>query len=273
MSSQSGSTSKSSGGSFRAAEGMVKQKKTSQQVKSDLYKSIGQKADDYAKQKLGITTTVAGPVTGASTSPTGFISRTVPSQMYGSEYQQARNEYLASQGLGTMQKNGSFITGVQTDQGLVFKSTANQAYQAAKAEPIPLSRQMYESQQLFTQVAGAIATGLSGMPSFFSAAYYASKKPYSKYVGEYMSGARKGVDNQTITSSKNQKTIDIRDTPKVANDFDAAARGDEKALKRVQALAKSGEAGSPNRKFLVSSAKTFLGKMKSGNLDADYSGF
>ena len=36
----------------------------------------GIKADQYAKQKLGITTTVAGPVTGANTSPTGFISRT-----------------------------------------------------------------------------------------------------------------------------------------------------------------------------------------------------
>ncbi len=224
----------------------------------------GIRADQYAKEKLGIRTTVAGPVTGASTSPTGFISTKVSNQMYGTEYQQARNEYLASQGLGTMQKNGSFITGVQTDQGLTFTSQAREAYQASKREPIPLSRQMYESQQLFTQVAGAIATGLTGMPSFFSAAYYASKKPYSKYVGEYMSGARKGVDNQTITSSKNQTSENITTTSQMSADFNEAQKGDEKALKRVQALAKSGEAGSPNRKFLVTSAKTFLGSMKSG---------
>ena len=230
-------------------------------------------ADAYAKKKLGIRETIAGPVQGARDTVTGFYSTEVSNQMYGTQYQAARNEYLASQGLGTMQKNGSFITGVQTDKGLTFTSEANRAYQATKDRGIPLSRQMYDSQQKFIQVAGAIGTALTGMPSFFSAAYYASKKPYSKYVGEYMSGAKKGVDNQTITSSKNQTTIDIRDTPKVANDFDAAARGDEKALKRVQALAKSGEGGSPNRKFLVSSAKTFLGKMKSGNLDADYSGF
>lgn len=224
----------------------------------------GIRADQYAKEKLGIRTTVAGPVTGASTSPTGFISTTSSNQMYGAEYQKARNEYLASQGLGTMQKNGSFTTGVQTDQGLTFTSQAREAYQASKREPIPLSRQMYESQQLFTQVAGAIATGLSGMPSFFSAAYYASKKPYSKYVGEYMSGARKGVDNQTITSSKNQTSENITTTAQMNADFNEAQKGDEKALKRVQALAKSGEAGSPNRKFLVTSAKTFLGSMKSG---------
>ena len=236
-------------------------------------KQTALEADKYAKEKLGIRTTVAGPIKGASTSPTGFFSTKVENQMYGSEYQKARNQYLASQGLGTMQKNGSFTTGVQTDKGLTFTSEANRAYQATRNVGIPLSRQMYDSQQRFTQIAGALATGLSGMPSFFSAAYYASKRPYSQYVGDYMSGAKKDLADQTITSSTTQKTIDIRDTPKVANDFDAAARGDEKALKRIQTLAKSGEGGSPNRKFLVSSAKTFLGTMKSGDLDSGYTTF
>ena len=251
MSSEKGSASASKGGMSN---------KTAQS--SAVVQGI--KADQYAKQKLGITTTVAGPVTGASTSPTGFISTTSSNQMYGAEYQKARNEYLASQGLGTVRADGGFMTGVQTDKGLVFTSQANEAYKASQREPIPLSRQMYDSQQLFTQVAGAIATGLSGMPSFFSAAYYASKKPYSKYVGEYMSGARKGVDNKTITSSKNQTSDNITTTAQMNADFNEAQKGDEKALKRIQALAKSGEAGSPNRKFLVTSAKTFLGSMKSG---------
>ena len=186
----------------------------------------------------------------------GFKSSTSSNQMYGAEYQAARNEYLASQGLGTVRADGCFMTGVQTDKGLVFTSQANQAYQASKREPIPLSRQMYESQQLFTQVAGA-TTGLSGMPSFFSAAYYASKKPYASML-ENMSGARKGVDNKTITSSKNQTSDNITTTAQMNTDFNEAQKGDEKALKRIQALAKSGEAGSPNRKFLVTSAKTFL---------------
>lgn len=237
---------------------------------------VAKEADKYAQNKLGITTTVAGPVAGASSTPTGFYSTTSSNQMYGSEYQAARNEYLASQGLGTVRADGGYMAGVQTDKGLVFTSEGRNAYNASRNISMPLSRQMYDSQQTFKQVTGAILTGLSGMPSFFSAAYYASRKPYSQYVGEYMSGSKKGVDNSTISPSKknqNKKTITIKDTPKVANDFDAAARGDEKALKRVQTLAKSGEAGSPNRKFLVSSAKTFLGKMKSGTLDADYSTF
>ena len=107
----------------------------------------GIKADQYAQNKLGITTTVAGPVAGANTTPTGFYSTTSSNQMYGSEYASARNEYLASQGLGTMQANGSFTTGVQTDKGLTFTSAARDAYNASKREPMPLSRQMYDSQQ------------------------------------------------------------------------------------------------------------------------------
>ena len=145
----------------------------------------GIKADQYAQKKLGITTTVAGPVAGANTTPTGFYSTTSSNQMYGSEYASARNEYLASQGLGTMQANGSFTTGVQTDKGLTFTSAARDAYNASKREPIPLSRQMYDSQQTFKTIAGALATGISGMPSFFSAAYYTSKQPYSQYEVSY----------------------------------------------------------------------------------------
>lgn len=255
MSSKSGSASASKGGmSNKTAE-------SSAVVQA-------KRAEEYAKKKLGITETVAGPIKGANTSVTGIYSTAVPNQMYGDKFREAQGEYLASQGLATAR---TIVDATGKEFTVYDKSKP--LMDAVNRTRIPLSRQMYQSQQLFTQIAGAIGTAISGMPSFFSAAYYASKKPYSKYVGDYMEGAKKGVGNQTITSSKNQTTIDIRDTPKVANDFDAAARGDEKALKRVQALAKSGEGGSPNRKFLVSSAKTFLGKMKSGNLDADYSGF
>ena len=63
MSSEKGSASASKGGMSN---------KTAQS--SAVVQGI--KADQYAKQKLGITTTVAGPVTGASTTPTGFYSTT-----------------------------------------------------------------------------------------------------------------------------------------------------------------------------------------------------
>ena len=125
----------------------------------------GIKADQYARKKLGIVTTVAGPVKGASSSLTGFYSTKSKDQMYGSEYQAARNEYLASQGLGTMQKNGSFTTGVQTDKGLVFTSQAREAYEASKREPIPLSRQMYDSQKRVGATAFGIMGAMMGMPT------------------------------------------------------------------------------------------------------------
>lgn len=233
----------------------------------------GIKADQYAKKKLGITQIGSGII--------ATQGENVVGQMYGAEYQAARNEYLASQGLGTVRADGGFMAGVQTDKGLTFTNATRGAYEASKRQPMPLSKQMYDSQQRFTQIAGAIATGFSGMPSFYTAAYMSSRKPYADYVGEFYNKNNMGnnMSNYSFptfnTPNKDKKvqTIDIRDTPKKTSDQDAAARGDEKALARIQKLAASKSEGSPNRKFLISSAKTFLGKMKSGNLDADYSTF
>jgi len=263
--SSQGGTSKSSAGSFRAREGEVKQKKTATQVKSDLYTSIGKQADKYAKEKLGIITTVAGPVQGASTSPTGFISTKSSDQMYGTEYQAARNEYLASQGLGTVQKNGSFITGVQTDKGLVFTSQAREAYEASKREPIPLSREMYESQQKTKLALGALATAASGMTAFFSSAYLSNKAtPYSKYVQNFYdtanrskttavpvnSGGNGGSGSSTTTSSN---STSVQDSTAVAQRAKKSYRG-----------ALSGETGAitANRDpFLARADKTIRGAM------------
>ena len=247
MSSKSGSTSKQSKG------GMSNKTAESSAVVQAI------RAEEYAKKKLGITETVAGPIKGANTSVTGIYSTAVPNQMYGDKFREAQGEYLASQGLATAR---TIVDATGKEFTVYDKSKP--LMDAVNRTRIPLSRQMYESQQLFTQIAGAIGTAISGMPSFFSAAYYASKKPYSKYVGDYMEGAKKGVGNQTISSNKNQTSNNITTTAQMNADFNEAQKGDEKALKRVQALAKSGEAGSPNRKFLVTSAKTFLGSMKSG---------
>ena len=260
-SSKSGA-SKSSAGSFRAREGEIKQKKTATQVKSDLYTSIGKQADKYAQEKLGIITTVAGPVQGASTSPTGFISTKSSDQMYGTEYQAARNEYLASQGLGTVQKNGSFTTGVQTDKGLVFKSTAREAYESAKAEPIPLSREMYESQQKTKLALGALATAASGMTVFFSSAYLSNKAtPYSKYVQNFYDTANRskttavpvssGGNGGSTTTSSNSTSV--QDSTAVAQRAKKSYRG-----------ALSGETGAITASrdpFLARADKTIRGAM------------
>ena len=261
MSSQGG-TSKSSAGSFRAREGEVKQKKTATQVKSDLYTSIGKQADKYAQEKLGISgpnimNTPAGQVV-----TKGFTSSTVSNQMYGAEYQAARNEYLASQGLGTMQKNGSFTTGVQTDKGLVFTSQAREAYEASKREPIPLSREMYESQQKTKLAFGALATLASGMTAFFSSAYLSNKAtPYSKYVQNFYDTANRskttavpvssGGNGGSTTTSSNSTSV--QDSTAVAQRAKKSYRG-----------ALSGETGAitANRDpFLARADKTIRGAM------------
>ena len=217
----------------------------------------GIKADQYARKKLGIVTTVAGPVKGASTSVTGFYSTKSKDQMYGSEYQAARNEYLASQGLGTMQKNGSFTTGVQTDKGLVFTSQAREAYEASKREPIPLSRQMYDSQKRVGATAFGIMGAMMGMPTLgLTLASNIYNKPYSSYVNlnrynTYFTptsgGGRDGGGNTTTPSTGTTATPVIEDSAKKQASLTAA---------RVKEMA-----AASKRQFYKISGKSITGKM------------
>jgi len=217
----------------------------------------GIKADQYARKKLGIVTTVAGPVKGASTSVTGFYSTKSKDQMYGSEYQAARNEYLASQGLGTMQKNGSFTTGVQTDKGLVFTSQAREAYEASKREPIPLSRQMYDSQKRVGATAFGIMGAMMGMPTLgLTLASNIYNKPYSSYVNlnrynTYFTptsgGGRDGGSNTTTSTTGTTATPVIEDSAKKQASLTAA---------RVKEMA-----AASKRQFYKISGKSITGKM------------
>lgn len=217
----------------------------------------GIKADQYARKKLGIVTTVAGPVKGASTSVTGFYSTKSKDQMYGSEYQAARNEYLASQGLGTVQKNGSFTTGVQTDKGLVFTSQAREAYEASKREPIPLSRQMYDSQKRVGATAFGIMGAMMGMPTLgLTLASNIYNKPYSSYVNlnrynTYFTptsgGGRDGGGNTTTPSTGTTATPVIEDSAKKEASLKAA---------RVKEMA-----AASKRQFYKISGKSISGKM------------
>jgi len=217
----------------------------------------GIKADQYARKKLGIVTTVAGPVKGASTSVTGFYSTKSKDQMYGSEYQAARNEYLASQGLGTMQKNGSFTTGVQTDQGLVFTSQAREAYEASKREPVPLSRQMYDSQKRVGATAFGIMGAMMGMPTLgLTLASNIYNKPYSSYVNlnrynTYFTptsgGGRDGGGDTTTTTTTDTATPVQEDATRKEKALTAA---------RVKEMA-----AASKRQFYKISGKSIAGKM------------
>jgi len=214
----------------------------------------GIRADEYAKNKLGIT----GPNvmnTPAGTLVTkGFTSSTVPNQMYGAEYQAARNEYLASQGLGTVRADGGFMTGVQTDKGLVFTSQANEAYKASQREPIPLSKQMFESQQRFTAGVAAVAA-LAGIPVMPGVLYYKSRQPYQDYLSKnkqmfsYSSGSNQTTKDSNQTSD--QTTEMGNQDP---NEFRAE---NEAARKKYLASLKGAELAKGDRKFIQTSSKGF----------------
>jgi len=216
----------------------------------------GIKADQYAKKKLGITETVAGPVKGASTSLTGYYSTKVPNQMYGSEYQAARNEYLASQGLGTMQKNGSFTTGVQTDKGLTFTTQARQAYEASKREPIPLSREMYESQKRVGATAFGIMGAMMGMPTLgLSLAANMYKSSYANYINTnrqstYFTPTGGGRDSggQTTAAPTGDTAVPIQE--------DATKKEKSLTAARVKEMA-----AASKRQFYKISGKSITGKM------------
>ena len=219
----------------------------------------GIKADQYAQKKLGITPTISNPNQPLSQSNiSGYYSTKSKDQMYGTEYQAARNEYLASQGLGTMQKNGSFTTGVQTDKGLVFTSQAREAYEASKREPIPLSRQMYDSQKRIGATAFGIMGALMGMPTLgLTMAANIYNKPYSSTVrlNKYntyftpTSGGGRDSGGQTTTTTATGDTAS-------AVQEDASKKNTALTAARVREMA----AGS-KRQFYKISGKSITGKM------------
>jgi len=230
----------------------------------------GIRADKYAQEKLGISgpnimNTPAGQVV-----TKGFTSSTVSNQMYGSEYQAARGEYLSSQGLATARTvtdaTGKTYTtydpAIKRDGKLVYTNESRGAMEAAKREPIPLSREMYESQQKTKLAFGALATLASGMTAFFSSAYLSNKAtPYSKYVQNFYDTANRskttavpvssGGNGGSTTTSSNSTSV--QDSTAVAQRAKKSYRG-----------ALSGETGviTANRDpFLARADKTIRGAM------------
>lgn len=229
------------------ASGMEQSKKDTKNI------GIANAADKYAQKKLGIQTKVFNPNQNVSNNIAGYYS-TKGNQMYGSEYQAARNEYLASKGLGTMQENKSFTTGVQTDKGLTFTSEAREAYEATKSKPIPLSRQMYDSQKLFSSTAFAVMGALVGMPTLgLSGANYLYNRPYSSTVNVGRTNAtftnnNKSSNEQTVADQTNTAATTTTTTP------------DNNYVARVASLTQSG--GGEERKFFTGTRKTIKGTLK-----------
>jgi hypothetical protein len=258
-STQKGKKLSSQGGTSSASKGGMSKKSA---ATSPVVQGI--RADQYAQKKLGITGPQVYNTPSGEIMTKGFTSSTVPSQMYGQEYSAARNEYLASQGLGTMQKNGSFITGVQTDKGLVFTSKAREAYEASRREKMPLSKEMYESQRKTSNILGGLAAAATGMSMFFTSQYTANKmNPYSTYVQNFYKTANRS--STSIASSRNKKNTTTTTTAPTTSDNVKASVSDSTTVAKnnKRRNASSYESGSlpDDRTFLARTDKTIRGSM------------
>ena len=225
----------------------------------------GIRADKYAQEKLGISgpnimNTPAGQVV-----TKGFTSSTVSNQMYGSEYQAARGEYLSSQGLATARTvtdaTGKTYTtydpAIKRDGKLVYTNESRGAMEAAKREPIPLSRQMYDSQKRVGATAFGIMGAMMGMPTLgLTLAANIYNKPYSSYVNlnrynTYFTptsgGGRDGGSNTTTSTTGTTATPVIEDSAKKQASLTAA---------RVKEMA-----AASKRQFYKISGKSITGKM------------
>tara|TARA_R100000697_G_scaffold36188_1_gene48047 strand:- start:930 stop:1667 length:738 start_codon:yes stop_codon:yes gene_type:complete len=209
-------------------------------------KRAGKKADEFAREKLGII----------QTGNAIFATDTGGNQMYGSEYQKARNEYLASQGLGTINKEtGSFTPGVQTDKGLTFTDTTRGAYREANRYRIPLSKQMFESQQKF-QMGLAGVTALAGVPLIPSILLSSSQTPYSSYINS--TSTRGFYDFSDSPVPDKNKTQGM--TPPEANEFNTMTEAEREAeRKRRRAASGQGDLAANTRSLFSTIAQTFGG--------------
>lgn len=209
-------------------------------------KRAGKKADEFAREKLGIT----------QTGNAIFATNTGGNQMYGSEYQKARNEYLASQGLGTINKEtGSFTPGVQTDKGLTFTDTTRGAYREANRYRIPLSKQMFESQQKF-QMGLAGVTALAGVPLIPSILLSTSQTPYSSYINS--TSTRGFYDFSDSPVPDKNKTQGM--TPPEANEFNTMTEAEREAeRKRRAAASRTGDLAGNVRSLFSTISQTFGG--------------
>ena len=218
----------------------------------------GIKADKFAQEQLGIQKTVAGPVQGASSSVTGYMAtNTGGNQMYGSLYRQKQGEFLEKAGMGTMSSSGSFMPGVQTDQGLVFTSEARDVYNQTRNQSIPLSKQMFESQKKFQLGLSAIAA-LAGVPMIPSTLAVQSMSPYQSYVNRREGGFFSYKDN---TQQNNNKTNQNNNNKKQDNEMfeNRFLAKQESDRKKYLASLKTSDAVTGDRKFISSTSRGFGG--------------
>ena len=171
-------------------------------------------ADAYARNKLGIQTTMGGF---QDRNAVGYSSSN-KNQMYGADYNEARGEYLSSKGQAKARQVTDVMGRTRTvydpiNTSGAYTNVSRGAAQNARDMGTPLSEEMYDSQQKFKKGFGLAASLISGLPMFYSAAYYSAQKPYEKYVNEaFNKKTSTQTNNRNVnTNNKNVKTIAASD--------------------------------------------------------------
>ena len=168
---------------------------------------LGSGADAAARNKLGIQTTMGGF---QDRNVVGFKS-TQENQMYGADYNEKRGEYLASKGqakgrevIDAMGRSRTVYDPINSSGA--YTNVSRGAAQNARDMGTPLSEEMFKSQDTVKKGLMALGGVMSGMPLAFTSLYYASKRPYSEYVGEYYNKGRT-TSTQTNRNNKDVKTV------------------------------------------------------------------
>ena len=240
--------------------------------KTKVANQYGAKADAYAKDKLGIQSTAVNSAMGGNMNQ-GFKSTANPygdvTQMYGEDYNRLRGEYLATQGLAKKREvtdargQKSYTYDPKNADG-TYTDLSRGAAQNARDRGTPLSEEMFEGQQTTKKMLLGLGGIMSGMPLAFTSLYYASKRPYSEYVGEYYNKGR-NASTQTNRNNITQTNRNNKDAPSIAASegqqssySQTAARNKYKAKKATTLKTESKLEG---RALYASSNKLISGKM------------
>ena len=223
-----------------------------QNARNQKARGISEAANKAAMKELDIQKTYSGP---NKMTVTGYRSGT-GNQMYGAAFNEARNQYLADQGMGTM-TNGSFVPATMTDKGLTFTSANRDIYNRTRSKDIPLSKQMFESQKKFQLGLSAIAA-LAGVPMIPSQLAAQSMLPYQSYVDRRESGFFSYKDN---TQQNNNRTNQTDNNKKQDNEMfeNRFLAEQEKQRKNYLASLKTSQVASGDRKFIKSASRGFGG--------------
>tara|TARA_R110000850_G_scaffold266897_2_gene397563 strand:+ start:2815 stop:3585 length:771 start_codon:yes stop_codon:yes gene_type:complete len=215
-------------------------------------------ADAYARNELGIVEVKGGF---QDRNVVGYKS-TQQNQRYGADYNQKRGEYLSQLGLATGREatdamgNKRTVYDPRNSDG-VYTNISRNAMQNAKDMGTPLSKEMYASQQNTKLAFGGLASAISGMPMFFTAAYYSSKKPYAEAVSDFYT---KGQTKKTSTQTNNRNDS----TNIAASEGQQSSYSQTTARTRVKNMAARTRAGSgeeSKRRMLATNTSLIKGNM------------